>query len=52
MSLQSKGLSRVFSNTSVQKHQSQDGKQILKIIMQIILKVKKGLKLIKENYEN
>ena len=35
-----------------EKHQSQDGKQILKIIMQIILKVKKGLKLIKENYQN
>ena len=35
-----------------EKHQSQDGKQILKIVMQIILKVKKGLKLIKENYEN
>ena len=35
-----------------EKNQSQDGKQILKIIMQIILKVKKGLKLIKENYEN
>ena len=34
-----------------EKYQSQEGKQILKI-MQIILKVKKGLKFIKEHYEN
>ena len=36
-----------------EKNQSQDGKQILNIIMQIVLKVKKSLKLfIKQNYEN
>ena len=35
------------------KNQSQDGKQILNIIIQIVLKVKKSLKLfIKQNYEN